>query len=225
MRLDLGSTVRCTDGEYGELDDLVIDPIERRLTHLVVAPHGRRDLARLVPVDRAHGSGPSDAEIRLDYTIAEVGELETVQKSAYLRLGDVPVEDPDWEVGIENTLALPYYRSFAPGGLGMETAPIGMDEHITELYDRVPKDTIEIRRASAVISSDNHRLGHVDGFVVDDGQRITHIVLEHGHFWGKRDVTIPVNSVAGIDTDEVKLNLSKDQVGKLDSVPVHRWSS
>ncbi len=225
MRIDLGSAVHGSDGPYGELADVVIDPITRRVTHLIVQPEHRHDLSRLVPVDRAHARAPSEDGIRLDYTVAEISRLEPVQRSAYLRLGQFPVEDPDWQVGIENILALPYYESLMPGGLGTTMPPIGFDQHVTEIYDRVPKDTIEIRRASVVLSSDGHHLGHVDGFVVDGEERITHLVLEHGHLWGKRELTVPISAVAGIKSDEVELSLSKDQVGALESVPVRRWAS
>lgn len=223
MRLDLGSAVHSADGVYGELADVVIDPLTRRVTHLVVEPHKRHDLARLIPVDRAHAREPSDPELLLDYTTAELDALEPVQKSAYLRLGEVPVEDPDWQVGIEDVLALPYYGSVGASGMGAGVAPVGLDDHIAEVYDRVPKDKIEIRRASSVISSDDHRLGHIDGFVVDSEELISHLVLEHGHLWGKHEVTIPIAAVTEIKTDEVTLSLSKDEVGKLKSVPVHRW--
>jgi hypothetical protein len=223
MRLDLGDAIHCTDGVWGELTDLVIDPTTRRVTHLVVAPHHRHDLARLVPVQSAHARSSSDGQIVLDYTAAEISELEPVQKSAYLRLGEVPVEDPDWEVGVTDMLALPYYGSLS-GGLGMPIEPLGVAEHVTEIYDRIPKDKVEIRRASSVVSSDDHLLGHVDGFVVGSDELISHIVLEQGHLWGKKDVTIPINAVAEIDNDEVNLTLSKDEVGQLDSVPVHRWA-
>ena len=50
MRLDLGTSVRCSDTAFGELADVVVDPAARRVTHLVVEEddsHGRR---RLVPV-------------------------------------------------------------------------------------------------------------------------------------------------------------------------------
>jgi sporulation protein YlmC with PRC-barrel domain len=225
MRLDPGSAVHCTDGLYGELGDVVIDPIKRRVTHLVVQPHHRHDLARLVPVDRAHARAPSTADIILDYTVGEIDQLEPLQRSAYLRLGEVPVEDPDWEVGIESFFALPYYGSLSAGEFGMSVPAVGYDEHVAEVYDRVPKDTVEIRRASAVISSDDHHLGHVDGFVVDSGEQITHLVLEHGHLWGKREITIPIAACASIANDQVKLSLSKDQVGDLRPVPLHRWAS
>jgi hypothetical protein len=31
-----------------------------------------------------------------------------VQEFAYLRLGEFPLDDPDWDVGIEDVLGLPY---------------------------------------------------------------------------------------------------------------------
>ncbi len=223
MQLDLGSTVHCTDGAFGELADIVIDPIRRRVTHLVVQPHRRHDLARLVPVDRAQPHERSDAGISLDCTIADLSQFESVQKSAYLRLGEFPIEDPEWEVGITDILALPYYESLTPGVLGTGIQPVGYESHVTEVYDRIPKDKIEIRRASAVVSSDGHHLGHVDGFVVDDEDRIGHLLLEHGHLWGKREITVPIGAVGSIENDEVQLSLSKDQVGALESVPVRRW--
>ena len=114
VRLDLGSPVRCSDDAVGELADVVIDPKTRRVTHLVVQPHQRDDPARLVPVDRAQAGESSDATISLGCTVAEMSEFELVRESAYLRLGEVPVEDPDWDVGIETPLALPPPRAWAP---------------------------------------------------------------------------------------------------------------
>ena len=37
-------------------------------------------------------------------------------------------------------------------------------------YDRVPKHEVEIRRSSAVISTDGHHLGHVEGFLIGSGE-------------------------------------------------------
>jgi hypothetical protein len=67
-----------------------------------------------------------------------------------------------------------------------------------------------------------HALGQVDGFVVDSEEQITHFILERGHLWGRRDVTIPIAAVATVETDAVTLSLSKDEVGALPSVRVHR---
>jgi uncharacterized protein YrrD len=73
------------------------------------------------------------------------------------------------------------------------------------------------------MSADGDYLGDVDGFLVDDGDHITHFVLERGHLWGRREVTVPINAVASVESDVVTLSLSKDEVGALPSHRVHRW--
>jgi sporulation protein YlmC with PRC-barrel domain len=214
MRLELGEPIVCTDGEVGELADVVVDPIQRRVTHLVVQPHGKLGPARLVPAELASGD---EGRISLRCTRADVDGYATVRESSYLRTGELPTDDPDWDVGIEDVLAMPYYT--APD-VGVYPA---LDEPYVMTYDRVPKGEVEIRRASAVVSADDEQLGEVEALVVDGGE-ITHIVLERGHLWGRRDVTIPIGAVAKVESDTVTLRLSKNDVGDLPAVRVHRWS-
>jgi sporulation protein YlmC with PRC-barrel domain len=220
VRLELGSPVNCTDGPFGELADVVIDPTKRRVTHLVVEPQGDHGEARLVPIELADTDQGESSAISMRCSLEEAGKLKAVEEYAYLRLGDSPELEPGWDIGIESVLAEPYY-GYA-GGPGYETVPAGYDSHVSMTYDRVPKGEVEIRRASEVASSDGHSLGKVDGFLVDD-DHITHFVLERGHLWGKREVTIPISAVASVYTDAVTLTLTKDEVGDLPSVPVHRW--
>lgn len=219
MRLELGSPVRCSDEVFGQLADVVVDPITKRVTHLVVQPHNQHRLARLVPVALADPGESAAPAISLRSTVEEVRRLAPVQEFAYLRLGEFPVDDPDWDVGIQEVLAMPYY-----GASGLTGYTTGLDPHVGISYDRVPKGDVEIRRSSRVTSSDGHDVGHVDGFLVDDDQ-ITHLVLGHGHLWGRREVTIPIGAVAKVESDEVTLGLSKDELGALEPLSVQRWSN
>jgi sporulation protein YlmC with PRC-barrel domain len=223
VRLELGSQVNCTDGPFGELADIVIDPTKRRVTHLVVEPHGDHGGAKLVPIELAHAEENDSSVISVHCSLEEAGRLDPVEEYAYLRLGESPDLEPGWEIGVENVLAQPYYGSGAGVGIGYEDVPVGYDPHVSMTYDRIPKGEVEIRRASEVNSADGHGLGKVDGFLVDDDDAITHFVLERGHLWGKREVTIPISAVASVHTDAVTLTLTKDEVGDLPSVSVHRW--
>jgi sporulation protein YlmC with PRC-barrel domain len=223
LRLELGSSVKCTDGPFGKLADVVIDPTKRRVTHLVVEPHDDHGKARLVPIDLASADEGEPPAIIVRCSLEDANQLEPVEEYAYLRLGESPDLEPGWEIGVESVLAEPYY--VYGGGPGYETLPAGYDPHVSVTYDRIPKGEVEIRRASEVTSADGHGLGKVDGFLVDDDDAITHFVLERGHLWGRREVTVPINAVAHVDTDAVTLTLTKDEVGELPSVPVHRWTS
>jgi hypothetical protein len=189
MRLELGTPVRCTDDTFGELADVVIDPISKRLTHLVVRPRHREGQgSRLVPVELAEGSA-EESEISLRCTVNEVNRFDVVQEFAYLRLGEFPVEDPDWDVGVQDVLAMPYYEADPLGPNPMYDANVGLT------YDRVPKGEVEIRRSSAVTSADRHDLGQVDGFIVDGEGQITHFILERPAGSAYTD-----SSIAGVGT-------------------------
>ena len=222
MRLELGRPVNCTDGPFGKLADVIIDPTKRAVTHLVVEPddHGK---ARLVPIELASAEAGETPAITVRCSVEEAGQLEPVEETAYIRLGESPELEPEWEMGVESVLGQPYY-GYGSVGAGYESLPVDYDPHVSVSYDRIPKGEVEVRRASDVTSADGHHLGKVDGFLVDDDDAITHFVLERGHLWGRREVTIPINAVAQVFTDAVTLTLTKDEVGELPSVRVHRWT-
>jgi sporulation protein YlmC with PRC-barrel domain len=218
MRLEPGRTVRCSDGEYGRLADVVVDPTARRVTHLVVEPRHEHERATLVPAELVAAEPDGDG-IALRATADEVAHLPLVCETDYLRIDQAPVADPQWDVGIENVLAMPYFMP-----VGMDTMMPPIDDPIERVYDRVPKGEVEIERTSPVRDTDGKLLGAVDGFVVDGDGQITHVVLGEGHLFGRREITIPIGGVARVENDGVLLGLSQSEVQELPSVRLHRWS-
>jgi sporulation protein YlmC with PRC-barrel domain len=191
----------------GELADLVVDPAKRRVTHLVVEPrHGVVVGPRLVPIALAE-PGAEERTIELRCTAAEFGALDAVREFAYERLGGLPVDDAEWDVGVVDVLAAPYGMSGEPGS----TFPTDM----AMTYDRVPKDDVELRRASPVHSSDGHELGHVEALLVDEQDQVTQFVLQHRHFFRRRDIKVPVSAIKELDTDSVTLTLTRAEVRAL----------
>jgi sporulation protein YlmC with PRC-barrel domain len=182
-----------------------------------VKPHGGLDEAHLVPIELAEtaAKGP---DISLKCTSEDVRRLPRASEFAYLRLDEVPERDLDWDIGVTSVLALPYYQGEVYDGyVG------GFGQDIGIVYDRVPKGEVEVRRSSNVITTDGDYVGDVDGFLVDDDDQITHFVLERGHLWGRREVTVPIGAVARVESDTVTVSLTTDEIGALPSHKVHRW--
>jgi sporulation protein YlmC with PRC-barrel domain len=215
MRLELGTSVRCTDGKLGELADVVIDPASKRLTHVVVRGHGKIGVARLVPIALVRPDG--EREVALRCSIEEACALHPVQDFAYLKLDELPAADPDWDVGIEHVLATPAYPTSDVGNYAF-----GYEESVGISYDRVPKGTVEIRRSSTVNCAGGEPVGHVDGFVLDSHHQITHLLLERGHLWRRREVTVPIGAITKVETDNVTVGLTTRELEQLSSVPAHR---
>jgi hypothetical protein len=51
--------------------------------------------------------------------------------------------------------------------------------------------------------------------------RITHVLLQEGHLFGRKEVAIPISAVTDV-SGVIRLNVTKQQVAALPSVDVHR---
>jgi sporulation protein YlmC with PRC-barrel domain len=197
MRLDPGRKVHCSGTELGDLADVVVDPRSRRITHVVVRPRSAPGLARLAPIDAIEpGEG---GELVLRGTLEAFAQLPQVSELAYLRLDEVPAQDPDWEIGVTTVLAMPTYSA-----AGLETG-MPFDDHVELAYDRVPRGTVELARDASVVDADGRRVGRAAGYAVGDDGAITHLMVQHGHLWRRRTMTIPIEAIAAVDNDIVTL--------------------
>ena len=208
----IGSDVSCSDGPCGELRRVVVDPVARALTHLVVEEKHRQGTGHLVPIELVGSSG---TEIRLRCTMVQFEALEDAEETRFL-----PGARGQWGYGQDQMLSHPYY-GLGMGGMGMMGGMglgMGMNagpQPITS--DRVPVGEVEVRRGEHVHATDGP-IGQVQGLVIDPhDHRVTHVLLDEGHLWGKKRVAIPIGAVTGVD-DGVQLNLTKDEVRDLPPV-------
>jgi sporulation protein YlmC with PRC-barrel domain len=207
----IDSEVACSDGKCGELTRVVVDPVLRTLTHLVVEGEHRQGNGRLVPIDLVESAAASG--ITLGCTIAEFDALEDAEETQFL-----PGATGDWDYQQQQMLSLPYYglgtgtgMGLGIGGMHVGDADVGPHPVI---IDRVPAGEVEVRRGDQVHATDG-AIGKVQGLVVDPGDHhVTHVLLEEGHLWGKKRVAIPITAVADVE-DGVRLTFTKDQVRDL----------
>jgi hypothetical protein len=62
----------------------------------------------------------------------------------------------------------------------------------TVLSHAVPLGETDVERHESVHAVDGE-IGRVEGFVVDPADnRVTHVLLQEGHMWGRKEVAIPV---------------------------------
>jgi hypothetical protein len=212
MRLELGKQMRCSDGAVRELADVVVDS-SKRVTHIVAQPENQPEAARLVPVALAETAADGRG-ISLRCSAEELDRLERVHEYAYLRPGEQPEKDPKWDVGVEDVYTTPNY---APSGFGEFAGDL--DAGVGMAYDRVPKGEIELRHASSVYSADEHHMGSVKGLLVDAEHQVTHLLLERGHLWWRREIAVPADAVSTFETDLVTLGLTKRELGALPAGP------
>ncbi len=212
----IGAEVNCSDGAVGRVSRVVVDPVAEKVTHLVVEPEHRRDLGRLVPLDLVDTAA---AQVRLRCTMAEFAKLEHALEtqfipstSGYGGYGYLPDQVGYW----------PYYGL----GSGMGVAGLGIGGGIgagapalTVVSDTVPLGEVEVRRGDPVHATDGD-IGRVQGLVIDRGSgHVTHVLLQEGHLWGRKEIAIPITAVAGT-SDGIRLKIAKQEVQDLPPVDI-----
>jgi len=197
---------------------VIVDPAAETVTHIVVEPgHGDGE-SRLVPLDIVD---VTSGEVRLHCTLAQFASLDRAEEAQFIQgTGDFAGYSPG-QVGY-----LPYYGAGSGMGLGLGTAALnpalaGVPPH-SVIRETVPFGEVDIRRGQAVQATDGD-IGRVQGLVIDRGSRhITHVLLQEGHLWGRKEVAIPISAVAST-SEGIQLTISKQEVQDLPPVEAVTW--
>jgi sporulation protein YlmC with PRC-barrel domain len=184
---------------------VVVDPVARELTHLVIEPEHRSGLGRLVPLDKVE---PEAGDVRLRYTLAEFEALPGAEELDFL-----PGGSGYHAYAAHEAYYWPYF------GLEGEADPNLALASAVETRDKLPAGEIGVRRGETVHASDGE-IGKVEGFVVDSAEgHVTHVLLQEGHLWGRKQVAIPIGAVEKID-EGITVNLTKHDIEALPAVGV-----
>ncbi len=205
MDIPVNAQIKAADGSaYGRLSYVVLDPKTKRLTHLVVKTDKAPHTERLVSIDRVVESTPQ--QIHLRHSVDELDHLPEFIQHEYVRE------------------KLPY-SDFYAGESALLTTSLAAHARRVPTYvpvtvTQMPHGEIAVRRGAHVAAEDGP-IGTVDDFLIDPKtDRITHLVLRHGHIWGQHDISLPVGEIAHIAENTVYLKLSKHQIEQLPAMPV-----
>ena len=199
MKIRLGQPVHCTDGVFGELGDIVIDPQRRTVTHLVVEPHHQHQQARLVPMSLIAIDGDV---VTVDLDSDHLRQLQRVANRDFIKLGERPDVGDDWDIGTEDLVSMPFWDF--ENGIVMTP----YDNLIDVSYDRIPKGDCEIRRQSDVLTSDDRIVGDVEGFLADEDHLVA-VIVRSGRIGIRQSVIVPMSKVSEVRTDEIVLSMDK----------------
>lgn len=202
MDIPINVEVLCAGKECGRSTSLIINPVNERVTHLVVTEKAFPNIERLVPIDKILASSPNSIQLRCTQT--DLSDMDTFEETDFIEAGQMEA-------------SLPYDEPYEVWPYAMyETLPMALE------HERIPAGEVVIRRGTSVEATDG-AVGKVDEFLVDpENDNISHLVLREGHLWGRKDVTIPVSEIDKITDEAVYLKLDKETIETLPTVPVRR---
>ncbi len=195
--IQMNAAVHATDGMCGQTVRVIVDPIQEKITHLVVEENDSPTVQRLVPIELVHSARHDEIEIKCG--IEQFKQMDVFRDENFL----------------PSNAAAPSHR-FWPH-VEPET-PLSIPDH-----EKIPVGEVALRRGTPVHAVDGW-IGQVDELMIDrkDG-RITHLVLREGHLWGHKDISIPVAQIEKLDPEAIYLKLAKKDVEQLPEIRIRRF--
>jgi len=206
LLLRLGAQVNCTDGARGEVRGLVIDPADDAVTHFVAEERHRQGLGQLVPFGQVRSATAEAVQLRC--STAEFDQFAPADETQFL-----PGTRGYQDYGPEQVISWPY-QGGRGGEPGVQAGSVPWVSE-TATAELIPEGETEIPRGERVHATDGD-IGQVRGILVDPGNRhVTHVLLQEGHLWGRKEVRIPRDAVARVDQDGFHLSLTRQDVQDL----------
>jgi len=113
----------------------------------------------------------------------------------------------------KDTLTLRYY------GLGLTAATARDKAAQSVTHDKLPPGEVAVHRGDRVHATDGE-IGLVQGLVIErETHHVTHVLLQEGHLWGRKEVALPIGAVTGLG-DGIQLHIGKSEVRDLPAIDV-----
>jgi uncharacterized protein YrrD len=219
MELKEGTRVYSADGkEVGEINRFVVNPVTKKVSHIVVQKGAFFPEDRVVPIEWLNTADPD--RVTLMAQSGSVSDLPPFEETHYVSI------DPN---EAERFAPVPYGEgpayywnpSFGTPALGIPAtgAVGGTPGMVRETDQNIPDDTVALKEGARVISDDDETVGSVERLLTDPrSNRVTHFVVSQGLLMKERKM-VPVDWVRLMEEDKVHLAVGK---GVVDRLPEYR---
>lgn len=199
--------------EIGRISRVVINPLGREVTHLVIEEQGVPAREKLVSLDLIARSSEEQA-VLIDEVSSE--ELPPYQETHYVPLTKKEAE----RANIPDIHARPVYF-YPPLGEAWQGEPYPPDfpeqPYVAKTERNLPEERVPLQKGSRVVSLEGEHLGEVEQLFTDpETGQVTHVLISEGAFLNEQKL-VPAPWVGTIGEDQVELKVSSDLLDGLPS--------
>jgi uncharacterized protein YrrD len=212
MKFKQNASVSTAEGrEIGHIDRVVIDPITKKVTHVVVRKGLLFADERVVPIGLVAEATEDCITLRED--AGDLHDLPKFEESHYVRL-------PEEEGGRSSPASGMYVNSpYTSSPIGGSYPDLGQSgpQYVPRVEQNIPEGTVALREGARVIADDGQMVGHVEEVLADaDSEEATHFLISKGLLTKERKL-IPTLWVREIEENEIYLIAPADVLEKLHS--------
>lgn len=212
MQFKQGVSVYTADGhDVGRVDRVVIDPLTKVVTDIVVQKGFLFTEDKVVPISLVASASNDRVSLRSD--IDDLDKLPSFEETYYLPLTEAEAGAAAYPVGY----APPFYMYPPMGGwVGYSmNYPSYYPPRAVDTEQNIPDDTVALREGARVISADGEHVGNVEQVLTESfADRVVSFVISQGVIFKDRK-RIPMGWVSKIEEDEIHLSVRADMLNQV----------
>jgi uncharacterized protein YrrD len=195
----IGAEIHCTDGRWGQLAKVALEPETWQVTHLIAQTGLLLKEAHVVPVEAV--TSATDEAIHLSLTTAELQQCPPYKEKHY----EVPAESGQ-------------YGGYGRGDVvlnsqGMMVAPHVPMQKIT-MHEGIDQ-TLALLKKGTPVKNMNGEVGKLDHVITDAGRNeVTHLVMRHGLLFPDH-LIIPVGMITEISEESIFIEAIDEELKTL----------
>jgi uncharacterized protein YrrD len=213
-QIAIGADVLSKEGDsIGQVKHLVVDANDNRVTGLV-ADKGIFDEGRIVSVD--YVTSITEKGVTLSLSTNDAKGLPGFVKHEYFQFRDAATIGglSGGTVDLPSSGNVWYHYGSGSGGLPSTGATMFYPQPVVggvvaQQVSPLEESDVVLDHGTDVVSADGHKIGKVDEILYGDEMKVTGFVVKAG-FLFHHDITVPLDWVAGMAHDHVRLNVPKD---------------
>lgn len=212
----IGADVRTSDGRsIGKVEHLIIDS-ETKALSAVVADKGIFDGGRVV--DLEYVKAMSEEVVTLSLTEEEAKALPGFVHHEFVRIGDSPGMTAGLGAAANFGAAGSTWMQYGPSAGGLPSTgaysynePIVAADEAREVVSPLTDSEVPLSKGTDVVDAAGEKIGVIHDVVSGDDDTVEGFIVQQG-FLFHHDVQVPMEWVAAITHEHVRLSVTKDQV-------------
>ncbi len=194
MDMPVKAHVECLDGPCGQSTCVIIDPVTRFVTHVVVEDQDEPEAQYLVPLKEIKLSMPHLIQLRC--TKHELQHMPRFVRIDYERRS-VP------------------YTLYSSGDYMIGPTMIMEDDFVPIPHEQVPEGELAVHPGARVEAADGP-IGRVDEFLLDPtNEQINYLVLRKQHLWHHTELMVPASQIEQIKDDTIYLKGDRHTIERM----------
>jgi uncharacterized protein YrrD len=212
MQFKEGTGVYSFDGQHvGHVDRVVLNPISKQVTHIVVRKGILFTEDKIVPLGLIATANEERVSLRED--AVKLQELPPFEETHYIPLDEADLRNVDYP---EDTASAMYWCPPLGGTMGYPS--YGYDyppAYRTEIDQNIPEGTVALKEGARVLSDNNQHIGNVTRVFTElPGNRVTYFLMSEGIFFKEKKL-IPVAWIREIQEGDIHLSVGTAVLDKL----------